>query len=419
MLINVGINHQTAPLEVLEKITFSADESVDALAAFHASPVVSEVVLVSTCNRVEVYAQGEKFHDAYQHILQCLAAHGQLNEDLLSSHLYVHYGPEAVRHLFSVACGLDSAVLGEHEILGQVHRSLAAAQKAATTGPNLHLLFQRAAECGKKARTETAIGRHTMSIAYAIIENTKTSFATHSEENPLNVLLLGAGEFGSSIVRTMAKVLPLRLTVANRTKKRADKLAAELAGRSIEFDSYLEHVSSSDVIISATSAPTVLFSTENVAPLVGGKSTLFVDVAVPRDVSQEIAELPNASVLTLAQLQEQVQSSATARSQEVAAVQEIISQEVQRYLRDDKKRSVSPLIGDLHRWADDVRNKEVDRYAKMFAELGDKDKKAIEALTKSVVAKLLHGPTVKLKDTAGTLEGELLAQASREFFDQS
>ena len=415
-LIAIGVNHRTAPLEVLEQLSFPADALPLVLKEVVASEVVNEAVVLSTCNRTEFYVHAERFHDGFRDVREVLGRLSGVDPDAFDPYLYVHYHGDAARHLFEVAAGLDSVVLGEHEILGQVSRAWELARVEAAAGALLNLLFQRAVESGKKVRTDTGIGRSTASLSHAAV----TLLARHRPDlGAATVLLVGAGELGADVARALCRKFPVDLVVTNRTPARAEELVAQLGGRTVPFDHLASTLGAVDVVVTATGAPEPVIPVDALAAATTDRRRLLVaDLALPRDVPLEAGELPGIDLIDLARFQAFANEGIEARQAHVAAARTVVTAELERYQAASTARQAAPMIAGLHAWADGLRAAELDRYAAKLAAMTDTDRATVEALSRSLVAKILHPPTVSLRDAAGTAKGDRLAEAVRELFNQ-
>ena len=414
-VVAIGLNHRSAPAATLEQLAVSPDALPKALGEIAGSEVVSEAVVISTCNRIEVYVHAERFHDGFRDVREALALLSGADPETFDEALYVHYHDDAARHLFRVASGLDSVVLGEHEILGQVAKSWELARVEGTAGPVLNLLFQRAVETGKKVRTETDIGRSTTSLSHAAV-------SLLSERHPIDgssVLLIGAGELGAAVATALGRKHRIELSVVNRTQRRAEAVAADLGASVAPFAQLPEALAGNDIVISATGAPEPIVSTETIAAALGSSGLLILDLALPRDVPAEVSSLPGVDLVELPELQAFANRGLEDRRRHATAAEAVVTAELDRYQAASSARRVAPLIGGLHAWADSIRAGELDRYANRLAAMDDADREAIEALSRSIVAKMLHSPTIAVKGAAGTARGDRLAEAMRELFDLS
>ena len=410
-MIVVGVNHRTVPLELLERLAVTADRLPKALHDLVSRDDIAESVLLSTCNRTEIYVQAEKFHGAVADVRNFLCELAFLAPEELSDHLYTFHDAAAVAHLFSVAAGLDSAVLGESEILGQVRSAweVAAAERAA--GSSMHLLFRHAVEVGKRVRTETGIGRSSVSVSSAAV-------ALASERlgglDGTRVLVLGAGEMGEGMLVSLVAAGVRDVRVANRTPERATALADRVGGRAIPMSELGAALAEVDVLLTSTGASDFLVDAASLESRVSQRELLIVDVAVPRDVDPSAGELPGVTLLDMDDLRAFADVGLAERRREIGKVRDLIDEEVARFRDVATGREVAPLVAALRARVEELRSAEVERAAKGMS---DADRAALDAATRSLVAKLLHEPTVRLKDEAGTARGERLAEAIRELFD--
>ncbi len=413
-VVVIGLNHRTVPIELLERFAVSADALGKALHDLCGRSNIAEAVVLSTCNRTEVYAVADRFHPAYGDIRDFLCDLAQLAPEDLTEHLYSDHDHGAVRHLFSVAAGLESTVLGESEILGQVRTAWERAQVEGASRASLNLLFRHAVEVGKRARTETAIGRSTASVSHAAVEMARDRLGTLAGRT---VLVVGAGEMGEGIVVALAAAGAGEVLVANRTLARAEELADRVGGSAISLDAVAAALPFADVVLTSTGAG--LLVTEETVPSRDGRPLMVIDIAVPRDVAADVGLMPDVTLLDLDDLREWAARGRAERQGEVAAVQSIIGDEVQRFADVVEARQVAPLISQLHDYAEQVRLGELQRFAGRLDGLDDRQRGAVEAITRGLVAKLLHAPSVRLKDDAGTPRGERNASALRDLYDLS
>ncbi|MGK2929377.1 MAG: glutamyl-tRNA reductase [Acidimicrobiales bacterium] len=416
-VVVIGLNHRTAPLGVLEAVTVDARTLDKALHALLSTEHLSEAVVLSTCNRTEVYAVAEKFHGGYGDVRSVLAELAFLDTDDFTDHLYVHHDTAAVAHLFDVVSGLDSAVLGEHEIQGQVKSAWEAAQGVAAVGPTLNLLFRHALEAGKRVRHETAIGRGTASVSYSAVALADAHLGGLSGRR---AIVLGAGEMGASMAASLADADVADLVVANRTFDKAKAVARGIDARPIRFADLADELVRADVLLTCTGAASVLLTRDEVAAVVErrqGTPLLLVDIAVPRDIDPTIAGIPGVTVLDMDDLSEFAEAGLAERRKEVEAVRTLLDTELERYLSATSARAVAPVIVALRSAAEATRAAELERAQSRLGGLDDEQLAAVEALTQSMVAKLLHAPTVALRDAAGSSKGDRLVQALRDLFD--
>jgi glutamyl-tRNA reductase len=416
-VIVVGLNHRTAPLELLERVTVPAAGLPKALADLRSRADLDEALILSTCMRTEVYATADRFHPAVQAVRNFICERSFLAPEDVADHLTVLYDDAAIGHLFSVASGLDSAVLGESEVLSQVRGAWDAARAEGTAGAVLSGVFRHAVEVGKRVRSETAIARGTTSISQAAVALAADRLGGLAGRR---VLVLGAGDMGEGMTVALAGAGVADVVVANRTPTRASSLADRVGGRAIDVASLPEALASVDVLLTSTGATAPLLTVEELAPVLpgrGGRPLLIVDIAVPRDVEPGVRALEGVTVLDLDDLRAFTRTGLEERRREVSRVQAIIDEEVADYLGEAVARQAAPTVAALRERGEAVRSAELARFAARLSALEPREREAVEALTRGIVAKLLHEPTVRLKDAAGTPRGDRLADSLRALFD--
>jgi len=416
-VVVVGLNHRTVPLELLERVNVSPARLPKVLGDLASREHVGEVVVLSTCHRTEVYAVAERYHGAVQDIRNAFSEMAFIAPEDFSDHLYTYFDEGAVNHLFSVAAGVDSVVLGESEILGQVRHAWQSAQEEGATGPRLAALFRHALVVGKRVRTETAIGRGSTSLAHAAVDMAARRLGSLEGKR---ILLLGAGEVGESMALAVAGIDGAEVIVANRTWERAVALASRVGGRAVQLDGVGDVLGDVDVLLTSTGAPSAIVDQSDLAPIVearNGRPLLIVDVAMPRDIDPSVSELPGVVLLDLDDVRGFVEAGLAERRREVGRVRTIIDEERDRFLDSVTAREVAPMITALRERAEALRLAELERHRGRLEGLDPKQREAVEAVTRGVLAKLLHDPTVHLKDAAGTPKGERLSDALRELFD--
>jgi len=405
------------PLDLLERMTIPASRLPKALADLTSREHINEAVVLSTCNRIEVYVFAEKFHGAYQDIRNFFAEVSHVAPEEFSDHLTSLYDGDAARHLFSVASGLDSAVLGEHEILGQVRKSWETASTEGAVGPVLNTLFRHSLEVGKRVRTETAISRNITSVSQAAVAMATERLGGLEGRQ---VLIVGAGEMGEGLARALHGGGVAGIRVANRTWDRAVEVAGRLGGEPVRLDDLPHHLAEVDVLLTSTGASAAILEHGDLASVVGerhGRELLVVDIAVPRDVDPTAGEIEGVTLLDMDDLREFADVGVRERQREVTAVHAILDVGLDRYVDESTARSVAPLVASLRARGDLVRSGELQRLAARLGDLEDRQSDAVEALAAGIVGKLLHEPTVRLKDATGTARGERLAEALRDLFD--
>ncbi|MEK7291883.1 MAG: glutamyl-tRNA reductase [Actinomycetota bacterium] len=414
-IVVMGINHRSAPLDVIERVSISDRALPKALHGLAARDNVRETVVLSTCNRTEVYVVAEKFHGAYTDVQDFFCEISGLSCDELHPYFYSQHDEAAVAHLFEVACGLDSVVIGESEILGQVKVAWERARDQTTARTTLNMLFRYAVEVGKRARTETAIGSSTASISHAAVEMARELLGSLSGRR---VLVVGAGEMGTGIARALAGAGATDIVVLNRSTERAAKLAEQVGAVVGDFGDLTTAFAAADVVLTCTGSGETIISEQMVKlSRQAEKPLLIVDIAMPRDVEHSVGAVTGVTLRDLDDLRDWAQTGIEARKLEVQQVREIVDYEVERFEQDFVARQAAPLIAELHERVEALRRAEIDRFGSRLADLSTTQREQVEALTKAIVAKLLHSPSMQLKNSAGTPQGERISAALRDLFD--
>ena len=418
-IVVFGVNHRTGPLSLLERVTIADDAIAKTVHGLMARPNIREVVVLSTCNRTEVYAVAEKFHGAYGDLRDFFCDLGGFSPEELTPHVYSQHDDAAISHLFEVAAGLDSAVVGESEILGQVRSAWERSQHEGGSLSTLNLLFRHAIETGKRARTETSIGRHTASVSQAAVDMARENLGT---VEGITVLVVGAGDVGEGVTIAMADAGISQVLVTNRTIAKAQALADRVSGSVTEFYRLAETLTQADVVVTCTGAGTTVIDVEMVSKAMQQRASrplFIVDIAVPRDVESDVAAIDGVTLLDLDNLRDWAARGQALRAAEAQAVRNIVAEELERFTLELTARQAAPLVALLHARAEVVRLAEIDRLQKKLSSLSDEQQQAVDALTKGIVAKLLHDMSVRLKDDAGTPRGERNSAAVRDLFDLS
>jgi glutamyl-tRNA reductase len=418
----VGASFRSAPLELLERLAIDAERRPKALAGLLDQEHVHEAVIVSTCNRVEVYAAISRFHGAAGDVRRFLADQGGLALEEFAGHLYDYYEERAVQHLFAVAAGVDSMVVGEAQILGQVREAFRAAQVERSVGPVLSRLFTRAIRVGRRARTETGIGAgmaSTVTIGLGVAAGQLGDLAGR------RVLLVGAGSLARLAGRALRAAGAAELVVANRTPATGAALAGELGGRAVPLDRVADELASADLLVAATAGttPTVTAATvaaalakrEAAAPGSPARPLVLLDLGVPRDVAPEARGLPGVVLADLDGLRAVLETDEGPR-REVERVRSLIAQETAAYLGGQREARLAPTIRSLRARAEQVRQQELAKASTRLAGLDERQRAAVEAVTRGLVNKLLHDPMVRGKTLAARPDGDLYVAALRELY---
>ncbi|MFT4189703.1 MAG: glutamyl-tRNA reductase [Aeromicrobium sp.] len=407
----VGMSHRTAPIEVLERASLDTDDGVKLSLQVLESPHISESVVISTCNRVEVYVEAERFHGAIEELTRLFAEHAGVGRDDLVNHLYVHYDDAAVAHLFGVASGMDSMILGESQILGQVRQSLQSAQAESTVGPALNALFQQALRVGKRGHAETGIDRLAPSVVTAALD------AAGEGDADTRYLVAGAGTMASLAVRTLVErgVKPARIMVANRTYQRAYELVATFGVGAVRWQALDVELSAADVLISCTGAAGVVFDRERVARATeGGRPITLVDLALPRDIAADVVELPHVRHVDMKVLAERAADSEVVA--DVEQVRQIVDSEVQSFLSAKAAARVTPTVVALRSMATEIVQAESARLESRLGDLTDDQRAEVRHALKRVSDKLLHQPTVRVQQLVNGPSGLTYAEALSDLF---
>ncbi len=414
-IVVLGINYHTSPVTLLEKVMIPVPAMSEALRVLSSHSDIREVIVLSTCNRTEVYAVAERYHAAHTDILEFLCETSGLSAEEITPHLYSQFDEDAVVHLFEIAAGIDSAVLGETEIVGQVRDAWDFSMKQGTSRSTLNLLFRYALESGKRARTETGISRSTASVAHAAVEMAEEILGTLSGKR---VLVVGAGEMGEGVAGALSRAGTESITVLNRTVSRAEALADKIGARVSDFESLENELSTADVVLACTGAGGVIIDYELLARVRQGVSTpiLVVDIALPRDVAASVAELPGVTLRDLDNLSDWAQRGIDKRASEVGRVREIIGEEVKRFLLDQTQRQAAPLVAQLREVVESIRTAEMDRFETALSEMTPEQRELVESISHGIINKMLHVPSVRLREAAGTPQGERLSAAVRDLF---
>ena len=412
----VGANFRSAPLELLERLAIDAERRPKALAGLLDLEDVHEAAVVSTCNRVEVYAAISRFHGAAGDVRRFLADQAGLGLDELADHLYDYYEEPAVRHLFSVAAGIDSMVVGEAQILGQVREAFAAAQVERSAGPVLSALFTRAIKVGRRARGETGIGdglRSTVTVGLRVAAGQLGDLGGR------RVLLVGAGALARLAGQAMRRAGAGELVVANRTPATGAALAHDLGGRAVPLERVGDELARADLVVAATAGTTPTVTAAAVAAAAGRRGhadpLVILDLGVPRDVEPEVREVAGVVLADLDALRAVLETD-DGTGREVERVRALIARETAAFLGGQREARLAPTIRVLRARAEQVRQQELAKASARLAGLDERQRAAVEAVTRGLVNKLLHDPMVRGKALAARPDGDLYVAALRELY---
>ncbi len=394
----VGLNHRTAPVEEREKVAFSADDLPDALKRLHGE--LGNAVVISTCNRTELYATTAGGAHEADRLLNALAAckGAQLHPRLT----YFLSHDEAVRHMFRVACGIDSMVLGESQILGQVRDAMSAATQAGSLNGVLSRLLHSALRVGKRARSQTNIGRYAVSVSSAAVALARQTVGTLEGKT---VLVISAGSTGELAANSLAESGAERILVTNRTPQRAAALAHKIGGQTVPFSRLPRALAESDIVISGTGAGEFILRPKTVASAAAsrnGNDLLLLDVAVPRDIDPAVRELPGVRLFDIDDIEAVSRANLRGRRREVLRVEAHVEDEVEEFMNWWRSLDVVPVIAALRERAEEIRDRELERTLRRLPGLNDEQRERIEAMTRAIVKKMLDRPIARLKNGADT-----------------
>ncbi|WP_327235134.1 glutamyl-tRNA reductase [Streptomyces sp. NBC_01317] len=424
-LLVVGLSHRSAPVSVLEHASLSTDSQIKLLQDSLAAEPATEAAVLATCNRIELYADVDKFHAGVAELSTLLAQHSGVGLDELTPYLYVHYEDRAVHHLFSVACGLDSMVVGEGQILGQIKDALALGQELHTAGRLLNDLFQQALRVGKRAHSETGIDRAGQSLVTFGLEQLAAGRAVEAWAKDKRALVIGAGSMSSLAAATLARAGVEEIVIANRTAPRAERLAEILTepgstgvrARAVTMGAVPGELTRADIVVSCTGATGLVLAADTVEAALTGRTAplALLDLAMPRDIDAGAHRLGGIRFVDIESLAEA--SADAPMAADVELVRTIVSDEVAAFGAAQRAAHITPTVVALRAMAADVVSTEVARLEGRLPDLDEKQRAEITRTVRRVVDKLLHAPTVRVKQLASEPGGAGYADALRELFD--
>jgi glutamyl-tRNA reductase len=424
-VIVVGLEQRHSPLDLLERVAVTEAQLPKALGRLRDRSNLSEAVILSTCLRTEIYAVVERFHEGVDDLQEFLATMSGSPMEVLADHFSVRFDDDVTNHLFTVAAGLDSAVLGESEVLGQVRRAWEKAQGEQVSGPVLGALFRHAVETGKRVRSETAIARGITSLSHGAV-----ALAAGRRPDGLrgaNVVVVGAGEMGEGVAQALEGQDVAELMVINRTSERMDGMVAALPGalaarvRTDSLDRLPDHLGRADVVFTSVGTTHAVVDVPMLQAATAHRDPdhplLVIDLGVPRNVEPAAGQLDRVVLVDMEVLRSAVADALSGRQEEVAGATRIVTEEVERYRVASRARNAAPMVSALRSRAEEARLGELDRQRAKRSDLTAAQWEEVDGVTRAMVAKLLHRPTVVLKDAAGTPRGERLIEALRTLFD--
>jgi glutamyl-tRNA reductase len=415
-LVLVGVNHKTTPVEIREKLAFNQTKLEASLEELLSSPEIIENIILSTCNRVEIYARVENTDRGIQLLQDFICDYHSISRGSLDQYFYSCCDNKAVEHLFRVSSSLDSMVLGEAQILGQVKDAYSTARSFSSTGMVLNQLFEKAFNVAKKVREETGISERGVSISSAAVELAKKIFEDLENHS---VMLVGTGEMAELAAKHLISYGVKTVYVASRTYERAAALAQTLNGCALDFEAFKEEIHKADIIITSTAAPTFIIQKEMMEKAIQkrkNKPIFLIDIAVPRDIAPEVNELENVYLYDIDDLQNVVNANMEERQKEAENAMEIVKHEVTKFNNWYSTLDAVPTIIEMRNRAEDMRKVEVEKNLKTMDHLSSDDKESIHLLTQSIVNKILHKPTINLKKKTQSQDGHIYLKAIRHLF---
>jgi len=411
----LGINHKTAPVEIREKLSFSEQSLAKHLLKLKDYPGIEGCIILSTCNRTEIYAS---LRDGYNldSIIKFLSLYAGVKINTVEKYSYIHEQREMVHHLFRVAAGLDSMVLGETQILGQVRNAYDRARECGSTNGVLNTLFQQAITVGKRVRTETGIDQRAVSISYVAVELAKNFFGSLKG---LSVLIIGAGKMSELTAKYLVENGVTGVIVSNRSFERAVDLAGQFGGRAVKFNELYDYMKDADIVISCTGASHYVVRFKEITEVMRkspGKKIMFIDIAVPRDVEPSIRKIKGVSLYDIDDLQNVVDDNLKERRRAAVFCEKIINEELDKFMKWLSIQFVVPTIAALKKRGEIIKQKELLRALNRLGDISERDKKVVGSMANSIVNQLLHDPVTMLKEYALTDAGEKYKEAIEKLY---
>jgi len=415
--VTVGLNHRTAPVEIREKVSFPHYKIENALLELKSYPALEGVVIINTCNRLEIYAATTDVEIGINSIKKFLAHHAQLEEHEIFQYLYVHTLYEAVRHLFRVVAGLDSMILGETQILGQVAHAYEKAVNAGVTNKVINVFFQNALTVGKRVRAETQIDQHPTSISYIAVELAKQALG---ELEGRSILILGAGEMSALTAKHLVANGASTVMVSNRSHARAQTLAAKFNGIAVQFEKLGECLQEVDIVISATAAANFVVLPEQIQEVMKQRNRrplLLVDIAVPRDIHPNVGSIPGVTLYDIDDLRGVIDAHQNAREIAGQKAELIIEEEMGQFMKWHNSLFVIPTIVALQHRGEEIKNEQLEHALNKLGGLTAKQEKVVRSMANGIVNQLLHTPITNLKEVATTRHGHLYTEILQNLFN--
>ncbi len=411
-----GVNHRSAPVEVRERLAFDERSLAAALDNLKQRPGIREGMILSTCNRVEVALACEEELNGETAVDQFLADTRQVDAEWVRRYLYRFNDRDAIRHLFRVAASLDSMVVGEPQILGQLKNAYAVAKDHGVVSTFLDALVPRAFSVAKRVRTETEIGANAVSVSYAAVEMAREIFGSLANKK---VLLIGAGKMSEAAARHLARCGVNSIFVTNRTRQRAEEMAKLFSGVIVEYDRYLTFMPEVDIVITSSGAPHYILTREHMRKIITARKNapmFLIDIAVPRNIEPTANEIDNVFLYDIDDLQKVVDGNLQGRQHEAEEAEQIVAEEVDRMVLRLKSREVVPMIVSIQEQLENLRQGEVARFHGKFGVLTADQEEALDQLTRSLMNKIAHGPISELRKQASQPDGHHFISAVRKVF---
>ncbi len=415
-IILIGLNHRTAPVEMREQFALSEEKIGEALCALKKNPLIQEALILSTCNRVEIYAVVTHTEEGCDRLKDFFLNLSDKTSPAMASALYIYSSRDCLRHLFRVASSLNSMIIGEPQILGQLKDAFDLALSHKSTGVLLNKVFKKAISVAKRVRTETKIAENAVSISYAAVELAKKIFGKLHHKS---VMLVGAGEMAELAARHFISNGVQSFFIANRSYEKALALASEYNGIPVKFEDFVVEMSQSDIVLCSTGAAHYLIGPQEVAKVIAARQNrpiFFIDISVPRNIDPAINKLDNVFLYDIDDLKLSVEENLRAREAEALKAEEIVAEEVTQIIRWFKSLDAVPMIVALKEMAEEVRAKEMQRTLDQMGSFTPEQREAISGLTVSIVNKLLHGPLTALKEETHGNNGNALLEATQKLF---
>lgn len=413
----VGLNHRTAPVEVREKLSFPGHTLKGALRRLKSYPVIEGCVILSTCNRTEIYAATLEMDEGINAIWDFLSRWSGVDKSEIKNFTYCHTLYDMIRHTFRVAAGLDSMLLGETQILGQLRSAYTEAAEHEATNGVINTLFQLALTVGKRVRTETGIDRNAVSISYAAVELAKQHLG---DLNKRQVLIVGAGKMSELTTKHLVDNGISGVIVSNRSFDRAEVLAAQFGGKAVKFSEMYKYMETADIVISCTSATHNVIKAEDmrrVMELRNGKKIFMIDIAVPRDIETEAGEIGGVTLYDIDDLKSVIDHNLTERKHAANKAELIIEEELEKFMKWHGTQFVIPTVTALKNWGEEIKQKELQRALNRLGNLSEHDQKVVSSLANSIINQILHVPVTQLKKYALTVEGHLYTEIMQNLFE--